>query len=368
MKRLLGVVFTGTTYRRAERDRVYKEQIPLFEGSRGLVDVERKRRELVLIRSALREEDSEDARVRVREVTRLIRDLQRTGRLEETEETHTYPRCPACSAGISVQRDVCLSCDLSVCIRCGKEKEEGHVCVQTDLESVETIRKECRMCVNCSVPSVRVEGCAVMWCVRCNTFWNWDTMRRIDSLRQVPHNPDHRRSLMWGNQREVHDIPCGGIPTPRNLLWQIRSSHGAFPTAIERAIEYWFVSMLDIVMNAQALRAFLPRTLDVRAVTEKERVQYLIGDISRVVFCRRTERSLQIATYRVEVHSILSMFVLLCTDVLQRFEAGEEQCSVTMKMLNTLRGIANTSLMDARKRVSCGGPVRTFIIPAPGEV
>lgn len=233
------------------------------------------------------------------------------------------------------------------CHRCGHDLWDAcpststHVCDDDDVRAMQTIRSICRPCVRCGVPSMRTEGCPVMWCQHCHTFWNWDTGRLIETRRrQLPHNPDHRHWVMAARSssgdlglppREVDDVPCGG-------LVDVPALHGAFVREFTRtpgahSTVGAIMDATESVFRAQRLRiehAILDHTsspLDLSPQT--------LGHV-----LEKRERDNE---FHRDVSQALETFVLSGTDTLQRFCAAEEDCGSTSRALEALR-----ALVDAR--------------------
>lgn len=122
----------------------------------------------------------------------------------------------------------CGTCELKVCSKCHKEKNDNHECLEDDLKTVEEIKKSCKPCPKCGIQTHKISGCPQMWCVSCHEVWDW---RTGDSDRSgVVHNPHYFQYLT--NQRTDGQIPrqqgdvrCGGnvtemeIRNARDYIW-----------------------------------------------------------------------------------------------------------------------------------------------------
>ena len=93
-----------------------------------------------------------------------------------------------------------------------------HTCSPDDLATAEMIRKSTRPCPKCGEGIEKQEGCDQMFCTTCHTPFNWKTGTIITTGRI--HNPHYFQWLeRTGGRREHGDIPCGGIPTTRYLMY-----------------------------------------------------------------------------------------------------------------------------------------------------
>jgi len=107
---------------------------------------------------------------------------------------------------------VCGLCETEMCPKCHKPKNEDHECNEDDVKTVEEIKKSCKNCPKCGIPTHKISGCPQMWCVECHVVWNWNT-GEIDRSGVI-HNPHYYQFLRNGNanniRREQGDMLCGG--------------------------------------------------------------------------------------------------------------------------------------------------------------
>ena len=106
----------------------------------------------------------------------------------------------------------CGLCDAVVCSKCHQIKDENHECNEDDVKTVEEIKKSCKNCPKCGIPTQKISGCPQMWCVECHAVWNWNT-GELDKSGRV-HNPHYYHYLRNGDtnsiRREMGDVLCGG--------------------------------------------------------------------------------------------------------------------------------------------------------------
>lgn len=75
---------------------------------------------------------------------------------------------------------VCGLCTTVYCKRCMVHKHDDntpHVCNESDVLSVEAIKKDSKSCPNCTTLIHRISGCPDMFCTSCYTSFNWNTLR-----------------------------------------------------------------------------------------------------------------------------------------------------------------------------------------------
>ena len=85
----------------------------------------------------------------------------------------------------------CAACGTTACRRChGLITAEGHVCNPDDVASLEKIKAASKPCPSCRAPIEKSEGCSQMFCVACNTVFDFNTgkMEVVDGVTLV-HTP-----------------------------------------------------------------------------------------------------------------------------------------------------------------------------------
>lgn len=127
--------------------------------------------------------------------------LEQSGELkrdkkEKKNKVHFACECPSKDCrGVMDEKFNCTQCDIHLCKRCEKQKEEGHECKKEDVDSVVFKKRTCKACPGCSRPTFRRFGCNQMWCTAqdCRVFWNWSTGMAIRG--GVRHNPEYLEFL-----------------------------------------------------------------------------------------------------------------------------------------------------------------------------
>lgn len=101
----------------------------------------------------------------------------------------------------------CGICKTQVCTRCRVIFKPGHLCKQEDIDSLKMIGETSKPCPNCKVSIQRTEGCRQMFCVNCQTRFDWQTLKIISSSSLGFHNVHEEE---W---RRIHGSaarPAGG--------------------------------------------------------------------------------------------------------------------------------------------------------------
>lgn len=144
---------------------------------------------------------------------------------QKTERKKFVRKCPAedCRGFLSTAWK-CGMCERYTCKDCLQLKEEhdgqgtgeGHVCDPGNVEMAQMLAKDSKPCPKCGEMAQKLGGCNQMWCLWCNTAWDWAT-GQIENGRV--HNPHYYEWLQrtGGQRREPGDVPCGGLPTYRHF-------------------------------------------------------------------------------------------------------------------------------------------------------
>lgn len=147
---------------------------------------------------------------------------------EQTEKKTAYlKKCPTenCKGFLNLAYK-CQLCEVSVCSKCFGLKEEDHTCNEDELKTAELLRKDTKACPNCGEMIHKIMGCNQMFCVSCDTGFDWTTLKIVTG---VLHNPHYWALMNRQNQqngrniaRTPGDILCGGPPEGHEILNKFR--------------------------------------------------------------------------------------------------------------------------------------------------
>lgn len=102
---------------------------------------------------------------------------------------------------------LCMECGQVVCFACKTQFEttdllKQHRCNKETLESIEKIKKTSKPCPQCGVNIEKIEGCNDMFCIKCKTGFEWNTLKlKQDNRFHNIHLQTHVQS-----QRIFHGI------------------------------------------------------------------------------------------------------------------------------------------------------------------
>lgn len=143
-------------------------------------------------------------------------------------------KCPIDNCIGFIINNICSKCKVKVCERCQKVEESSdsdskidskidsttdskieskgrvkkvHKCLESDVRTVELIKKECKSCPKCHTNIFRVSGCAQMWCTICHTAFDYNTGVILNNKNI--HNPHYFEFL--NNNNIMRNGGCGDI-------------------------------------------------------------------------------------------------------------------------------------------------------------
>jgi hypothetical protein len=110
----------------------------------------------------------------------------------------------------------CGVCENYTCPTCyadkGPHRDADHECKEEDKATVALLARDTKPCPNCGMGVQRTEGCPVMFCTSCHKGFNWNTLKIMETGIHNPHYFEWRNRNPHAPEREMGDIPCGGLP------------------------------------------------------------------------------------------------------------------------------------------------------------
>lgn len=276
--------------------------------------------------------------------------------LEREKRTFVRP-CPAndCRGFLSTAWK-CGICENFTCPHChevkGKSRDAPHVCLQENVETAKLLAKDTKPCPNCGIRIFKISGCSQMWCTECHTAFCWSTG---EIERGNIHNP-HYYEFMRRNQgrdgrqqREIRDIPCGGLPDYMELLSKFKK--------LLRSDEYIILEPYHrLIGEVMDLRTWYRR----RNLEDKReiRVKYLLKDYDDAQFKRHLQMKAKAQEKVTNIDQVLDMFVMASTAILQRvrdIKTRDEGLDIITE-LEELRKYMNASMEKVSYVYDCKTP------------
>lgn len=111
----------------------------------------------------------------------------------------------------------CSMCHTHFCKHCNEKKTVDHVCNPDTVATMKLLKQDSKPCPKCGIFITKIEGCTQMWCTSCHCVWNFRTGLIMKGRVHNPHYIEYRRAGGELKGREHGDVPCGGVPSFREL-------------------------------------------------------------------------------------------------------------------------------------------------------
>ena len=279
-----------------------------------------------------------------------LRNQLTTTRVDENLQKKQFvKKCPngECRGFLST-RWKCGLCNINVCSECHEIKETTviqatnnnennqnnennennqnpqHVCKPENVETAKLIFKDCKNCPKCGTYIYKIDGCDQLFCTNCHTAFSWRT-GQIETGRI--HNPHYYEWLRKSGkqQRELLDIPCGGIPQVYNMrsILDGRIEYGddlylATHQLIQRNYIPSIYNTIRLVTHIQDvnLRNFQQ---DIERIRGKEldlRCQYLMNEIDEEEWKITLQQNEYKLEYLTDLSQLYQMFSTVSSDII----------------------------------------------------
>jgi hypothetical protein len=344
--------FVTQTYKRRREDLWFDREMTLMPSTQDAAAKEKRRRRIVSEVYQLQKQYDEiiSAAHKIQTEMRL---LNRSMYVipDGDKVSHLSIRCAHenCRGYLSSAYK-CGACEQYTCSSCLEPKntrdDPVHVCDPGKVESVRLIARECRPCPSCQTRVFKTEGCNQMFCVVCNTLFDWVTLRQVNHSNG--HNPHF---LEWvrhtgGNRRDVGDVICGGMPDLRLLTIRVRQEDVAAHEDITELNNLYYC--IQHVHHYE--RPVYPINWSDDETSKSLRVKWLLGDITTEEFKSTRQRMEKRSQLNREIGLVLEMFVNACTDIFQRLVADlQSTVTYTLEECRHVRIMANLQFQIIEK-------------------
>ncbi len=237
----------------------------------------------------------------------------------------------------------CGLCDARYCKACNELLVDGHTCDPMTVDTMRLLNADSKSCPKCGTVIHKTSGCAQMWCVDCHTAFDWRT-GEIDTGRiHNPHFIEFKQKTIIS--REHGDIPCGGIPSLKEL-------HDVVP------VSYQMIQCAIAIQMVQRDMVFV----DTRPVNNiLARVAYMLNDIDEPrfkIFLQRQEKS---GAKNRDVFNIYEMVTHAGGDLLRQFVIDPTRHDEIIDTIRALVEYGNEVFESIRKRYTCATPKNIYI-------
>ena len=324
--------FLRTDYKLHRETVLLEKERCLLPAAQEHVVVEKQRRNIV----KLLEEAQQELERQRDYIFALEASMNRIGVVNEKRQF--VRKCPVenCRGFLSNQW-TCDICENLICSECNEVKQEGHQCDPKNVETVKLLKKDTKPCPSCGTMIFKISGCDQMWCPDCHTAFSWKTGVIETGVVHNPHYYEFQRTT--GLSRNFGDIPCGGMPSLRELYDVV--GNDALLFNIHRLAVH--VQVYELGNDHR------PDNLDLR-------VQYLMNEIDEKKWKRTLQCREKAYEKRRDITNILTMFSHVSADLLRQLVVGEITKETTYDSMEELRKYTNNTFDTIMKRYNCTCP------------
>ena len=354
--------FRNTTFRRQRENILFEREKSLMPETQSEVErIIQMRKLRVIIRQQKERLIELHNRYRIfeidapipREIAVLYRDMENTYRhLDDLRNDGTYidsePRrfvrqCPVeeCKGFLS-EEWYCGLCECKYCKDCNEPVRLEHKCNPETVKTMKLLNKDSKSCPKCGTVIHKTSGCAQMWCISCHTAFNWRTGEIDNGRIHNPHFIEFKKKTMMS--REHGDIPCGGVPSFRELR-----EIGATNEILQYAMAVHQVERENMY-------------IDLRPVDNTQmRVAYMLNDISEHEFKQYLQRREKYLEKSRDLSNIFEMIANTGGDLLRQYVIEPERHDEIVDLLQKIVEYGNEIFESIRKRYNCRLPRNIYV-------
>jgi hypothetical protein len=274
---------------------------------------------------------------------RHLEQLRNHGTLVDAEPRRFIRQCPIeeCK-GFLNEEWFCGLCECKYCKGCNEALTEEHVCDPETVETMKLLNKDSKSCPKCGTVIHKTSGCAQMWCISCHTAFNWRTGEIETGRIHNPHFIEFKKKTMMS--REHGDIPCGGVPTFRELR-----EMGATNEILQYAMVVHQVERENIYLDTRPIE-----NLHIR-------VGYMLNDIDEVEFKQYLQRQEKYKEKNRDLSNIFEMMANTGGDILRQYVLEPQRHDEIIDLLQKIIEYGNEIFETIRKRYNCKLPKNIFV-------
>jgi len=249
----------------------------------------------------------------------------------------------------------CGVCEVWVCPECheikGHERDAEHTCKPENLETARMLAKDSKPCPSCSAMIFKINGCDQMYCTQCNTAFSWNTGRIEKGRVHNPHYFEYLRQRGGEANREIGDIPCGGIPEPR--FFMNRVNVGFIPNTRTDSV---VLSVMDCLQSALHIENVTLYRYRVNAVDDNRdlRIKFLLNDLTEDDFKKLLQTREHSTERKGAIAAVLNTYLVVVSQTIRNFittAPGPDDIFTLQNVLLELHEIRNFT-NDAMAKVS----------------
>ena len=238
-------------------------------------------------------------------------------------------KCQSDCKGFLSSSYKCDLCNKHTCSKCFEvvdeedpDPEAAHVCKPENVETVSLMKKETRACPGCSVRIYKIDGCNQMWCVECNTAFDWVSGKIVNGTIHNPHYYDYLKKN-GGIPRAPGDVLCGGLPNIRSMYEKISvlRATGIIEGDISEAMLRNIGNVHQFVNHIHHLYTDLAQNTSYQTALKNIRIKYILSRISDDEFSTAIFKEHKKDSKNQKKKQLLQMVDNVGTDLLQNYNA-----------------------------------------------
>lgn len=203
------------------------------------------------------------------------------------------------------------------------ENANAHVCKPENIESVTLMKKETRACPGCAVRIYKIDGCNQMWCVECNTAFDWVSGKIVNGTIHNPHYYDYLQKK--GNvPRAPGDVLCGGVPPIQHMLQRLAILNTTGNSKKENIVRN-LANIHQFINHIHHLYMTLVGNNDYQTNLTTLRIKFILNRISEDTFKQSIYKEYNKNLKIQKKKQLLQMVDNVGTDLLQTFNQILEQ-------------------------------------------
>ena len=274
---------------------------------------------------------------------RHLEELRNGGRIIDNEPRQFTRQCPKEECKGFLNEDwFCGLCDVKYCKECNEQLSDDHVCDPKTVETMKLLNKDSKSCPKCGTVIHKTSGCAQMWCINCHTAFNWRTGEIDNGRIHNPHFIEFKKKTMMS--REHGDIPCGGVPTFRELR-----EIGASNEILQYAMVIHHVEREHMYLDTRP-----PDNLQVR-------VAYMLNDIEESDFKNFLQRQEKYKDKTRDLSNIFEMMANTGGDLLRQYVIEPHRHDEIVELLDKIIDYGNEIFESIRRRYNCRLPRNIYV-------
>jgi hypothetical protein len=236
---------------------------------------------------------------------------------EEEERKKFIRRCArdGCQGFLSTAWK-CGICEYYTCNKCfvpkTKKHDDPHECKKEDVETADLIKKDSKPCPNCGEFIMKSSGCSQMWCISCQTPWDWNTGKIVTN--GIIHNPHYYEwtKRNGGVPRNPADVPCGGYPAGWDL---VRMPRGTSTKISTKFFEFHRICQEIQDISTRTYRSHIDNTLSTNI-----NVKFLLGDFDEKHWGQLLAKNEKKRKRDNEVQEIFAAFRMVAVELINRIQ------------------------------------------------